>query len=308
MRVKWSDDDGYTWSREFVDLPVADAEIDGPAPRRTKNWIVWQLPMVTSWGEVLVGYTRWSCKTWDTRWNELSKAYAPSPMMVGESSFFRFDNVLTEKDPSKLRTTTLPRGGKGLRCYGGYKPMKIEGFNLEEPSIVELSDGRLFCTMRNGHTGMVYHSISSDRGETWTSPRPLLNRPGGKAMLNPYCCCPIYKMHDGRYLLVFYNNYGAANGSWPSIDWQRNRTPAYISVAHEGTGDPDCPLIFGPPKMFATSDCVTVGALGDRCDVASYTSFIDDGRDRILFYPDRKHFLLGRYLRDEWLEDCDPFA
>ncbi len=308
MYVKWSDDDGRTWSKEGFNIPIADAEIDGPSPRPTKNWIVWQLPMITSWGEVMVGYTRWACKMWDTRYKGLSKVFTPSPMMSGESSFFRFDNVLTERDPSKLRTTTLPRGGKGLRCYGGGKPARIEYFNLEEPSIVELSDHRLFCVMRNGHTGMIYHSISSDRGETWKSPRPLLYRPGGSPVHCCYCSCPIYKMHDGRYLLVFYNNDGTANGSWPVVDWRRNRTPAYLSVAHEGTDDPDCPLIFGPPKMFATSDCISTGTPGNRCDVASYPSFVDDGKDRILFYPDRKHFLLGRYLTDEWLEDCDPYA
>ena len=30
------------------------------------------------------------------------------------------------------------------------------------------------------------------------------------------------------------------------------------------------------------------------------------GRERLLFYPDRKHYLLARRLTDAWLADCDP--
>lgn len=307
MYAKWSDDDGHTWSKEAVDIPIADAEYDGPRPRHTKNWIVWQLPMITSWGDVMVGYTRWTMKGWDTRFNEKAAAY-DHPMMAGECSFFRFDNVLSESDPSKLRTTTLPRGGRGLRAAYWFKPSPtgVEPSGIEEPSIVELSDGRLFCTMRTS-CGMIYHSISSDRGETWTSPRPLLYRPGGRVILNPLAPCPIYKMRDGRYLLLFYNNDGTANGSWPTVDSDRNRNPLYVTVGREGTGDPDCPLIFGRPKMFANNDLVPIGDRSSHMG-AGYTSFIDDGNDRILFYPDRMHFLLGKYLTDEWLKDCDPLA
>lgn len=308
MYVKWSDDDGRTWSKEAADIPIEDAQLDGPNPRHTKNWIVWQLPTVTSWGDVIAGYSRWSMTGWDTRFDAKGAAYA-SPMGAGECSFFRFDNILTESDPSKLRTTTLPRGGRGLRLAYRFKPSKdgIEPSGVCEPSIVELSDGRLFSTIRT-YCGMIYHSISSDRGETWSSPRPLLYRPGGRVMLNPDAPCPIYKMNDGRYVLLFYNNDGNANGSWPTVDWQRNRNPIYVTVGREETGDPDCPLIFGRPKMFANTDLVSLGASGGRVDAAGYGSFLDDGTNRILFYPDRKHFLLGKYLTDEWLKDCDPLA
>lgn len=45
---------------------------------------------------------------------------------------------------------------------------------------------------------------------------------------------------------------------------------------------------------------------GGRTDAASYPSLLEDGDDRILLYPDRKHFLLGKRLTDEWLAGCEP--
>ena len=38
----------------------------------------------------------------------------------------------------------------------------------------------------------------------------------------------------------------------------------------------------------------------------SFDFAIEDGGERVLFYPDRKFFLLGKYITDEWLSDCDP--
>ena len=54
----------------------------------------------------------------------------------------------------------------------------------------------------------------------------------------------------------------------------------------------------------ASSDGVLIPYGGTQ--VAPYPSLVDDGQERTLFYPDRKHYLLGKYLTDDWLADCDP--
>ena len=121
---------------------------------------------------------------------------------------------------------------------------------------------------------------------------------------------PIYKLRDGRYLLLYYNNDGSANGGEIPAHYsyvRQNRYPAFITVGRERLGDPVQPIHFGRTKMFATSDGVPLGA-GGRTEVATYPSLLEDEGERILFYPDRKCFLLGRYITDAWLADCDPGA
>jgi hypothetical protein len=290
LRCRYSDDDGLTWSAQTHDLPIAHAAIDHPDPAQPRNWIVYQKPTVTSWGDVIAGFTRWS-----------SRAYNPERDLFktdAEVFFLRFDNILTERDPAKLQVTTLPRAAHGIRVPRLDMPSVSVA---QEPTVCELSDGRLICVMRTLN-GMVYHSLSSDRGETWTQARPLCYAPGGQPVLNPIAPCPLYRLRDGRYLLVFYNNDGTANGGTGPGDYKRNRYPAYITVGREVPGEWEQPLRFGPPRLFATSDGVPAGPIG-RTEVATYCSVLEDGPDRYLFYPDRKHFLLARRVTDEWLAE-----
>jgi hypothetical protein len=114
----------------------------------------------------------------------------------------------------------------------------------------------------------------------------------------------MYDLGDGRYLLLFYNNDGTANGGKGPSDYTKNRFPAYITIGRE-TGDAQQPLRFGKPKMLCTSNGVRLGPSG-RTEVATYPSLLQENGLRVLFYPDRKHFLLGKYISDEWLRDCDP--
>ena len=116
---------------------------------------------------------------------------------------------------------------------------------------------------------------------------------------------PLYRLHDGRYLLLFYNNDGTANGGKSPVDSKHNRYPVWLTVGREIPGEREHPLRFGPPKIFATSNGVLLPYTGGT-QVAVYPSLIDDGGERILFYPDRKHYLLGKFITDEWLRDCDP--
>lgn len=289
---RYSEDDGRTWSKERFELPVQRTAGDNADPNIPPNWIVWQIPFVSS-REVIAPFTCWNSKH--------SKAGLGS-----ESHFLRFDNILTEPDPFKLTTTTLHRNSRGLRFPSCTEP----NYSFcEEPSLVELSDRRFFCTMRTD-AGYIVFSISNDRGETWIAPVPLYRDDQGALMLNPVAACPIWKLKDGRYLLLFYNNKGDANGGhFPcTYDCVRmNRRPAFISVGRENLGNIRCPIRFGPPKMILDTQGVPMGT-GGLTEVATYSSLIEDGKDRVLFYPDRKHFLLGRHLPDELLAECDPGA
>jgi hypothetical protein len=283
---RYSEDDGRTWSRETFEVPVRRTAGEHPDPTIPPSWIVWQIPYLTSRGDVIAPFTCWN-----------SRASEAGP--GSEAYFLRFDNVLTEPNPSRLTTTTLPEGRRGLRFPSCVEP----GFSFcEEPALVELSDGRLYCVMRTD-AGYIVFVVSPDWGATWSPPAPLFRDGDGELMLNPVTPCPIWKLNDGRYLLLYCNNKGDANGGhFPcSYDCVRtNRYPAFLSVGIEDPGNPYQPIRFGPPRMILDTQGQAIGP-GGRTEVGSYSSLLEDDEDRILFYPDRKHFLLGRFLTDELL-------
>ena len=287
---RFSDDDGITWSDEF-ELNARRTAGDNPDPGVPVNWIVFQVPYVTSRNEVIAPFTCWNS--------------AKSLVKNGsDCHLLRFDNILTEPDPARLKTTTLPESGRWLRHPCVFDPTMSF---CEEPVLVELSDGRFFCAMRT-NVGYIVFSISTDRGHTWTQPAPLYRDGGNELMLNPVVPCPLWKLQDGRFLLQYCNNNGDANGGEFPCGyncWRTNRYPSFLSIGREDLNNPRCPIRFGPPKMFVDTQGAGIGP-GGRTDAASYGSLLEHGGERVLFYPDRKHWLLGRYITDEWLSECDP--
>ena len=79
------------------------------------------------------------------------------------------------------------------------------------------------------------------------------------------------------------------------------RRPLFVAVggyrpkAHQ-------PVWFSRPKQLCDTDGVRVGP-ESLIWLAMYSAVTErDGR-RIFWYPDRKHFLLGRVITDAWLSD-----
>ena len=289
LRVKWSDDDGRTWSREFHDYPVGRTNYSNPDPAVPETWIVYQNPLYSKAGPVIAGFTRWA-----------SKAADDDPRNWGrntEVAFLSFDNILSEKDPAKLQVTTYPKG-PGIRLFAPPEPKKSI---IQEPTLNELSDGRMLCVMRT-FTGKIYFALSKDGTRSWSQPRPLCYEPEGEPILNPISPCPLYRVSGGRYLLVFFNNDGGPSG--PGA-WLKNRTPAWYTVGREIPGHPVQPIRFGRPRILVANGAQELGT-EKRTEIATYTSYFEFEGKRYLWYPDRKHYLLGKYITDGMLDACDP--
>ncbi|MGJ5815435.1 sialidase family protein [Paludibaculum fermentans] len=289
LRIKWSEDGGQTWSREFHDYPVGRTDFSHPDPKIPETWIVYQNPLYAPDGRVLAGFTRWA-----------SKAADPDPRNWGrntEVAFLSFDNILREKDPAKLQVTTYPKG-PGIRLYAEPEPKKSI---IQEPTLHALKDGRMLCVMRT-YTGKVYFALSPDGARTWGTPRPLCYEPEGAPILNPIAPCPLYRLGDGRYLLVFFNNDGGPSG--PGA-WLKNRTPAWYTVGREIPNHPIQPIRFGQPRILVDNHAEPLGT-EKRTEIATYTSYFESKGKRYLWYPDRKHYLLGKYITDGMLDACDP--
>ncbi|MCC6442692.1 MAG: exo-alpha-sialidase [Armatimonadetes bacterium] len=289
LACRFSDDDGLSWSPSFT-LPIRKSAVSNPEPESPENWIAYQPPIITSQGAVLVGFTRWA-----------SRAVQPEGEVFDRDSeiwFLRFGNLLTESDPARLIVTTLPEGEHGIRVP---RPDRQTISAAQEPSLVHLSDGRLLTVFRT-LTGMIYFSTSADGGRTWQLPAPLRSSPGGSPIRQPIAPCPLYKLRDGRFLLIFHNNDGTANGGNGPMDYKKNRRPAYLSVGRELSGRPDQPLLFAAPRLLCDNGGIPAGPIG-RTEIATYPSLFE-WEDRVcFFYPDRKHFLLGKILSPALLND-----
>ena len=284
---RFSDDDGVSWSDKFL-FPIRRSEISDPNPDTPPNWITYQTPIINSRGEVMVGFTR-----------SASLSYHSEPHFFkrhSETWFLRFDNILCQDDPTKLEVTTLPEGERGIQVP---RPDEPEISIAQEPSIGNLSDGRLICVMRT-FTGYIYYSLSGDYGLSWTPAQPLRFGSGGKPIPNPISPCPLYKLRDGRFILIFHNNDGSANGAtW--IGDGKNRRPLYLSVGREISASGEHPIMFGEPKVLADNDGVPAGP-NDLTEIGTYPSLFEFDGKSYFFYPDRKHYLLGKILGDDILE------
>ena len=292
MDGRYSDDAGKTWSAPQT-VPMPRSPYDHPDPKYQGNWIVWQKPERLSRGTYFVGYTRWLSP--EVR-RPLARDQNGTVVWWSTDSlveFMRFENLDDDPGTRDLHVTYTAWGDQALRV-----PFYLDPLNTvaQEPSVVELPDGRLFCTMRT-MTGYIWYSVSSDAGDTWCNPRPLLRRDHGPVIEEPICCCPIYRLSDGRYVLLHHLRLEGRRYE----DSAHNRRPAYLALGEFRPGA-DQPVWFSGSKQFMDNDNVGIGP-SPRTDCGVYPSVTRrDGKD-ILWHPDRKFFLLGKRITPDWLAD-----
>jgi hypothetical protein len=285
MAAVVSDDEGATWSEEqLIEMPRT--RWDSPDQTIPANWIVWQKPLRFFGAQYFSGFTRWVS----------SDVAAPRPIDVWWANaavveFMRFENLDDDPEPRDLEISYYMHDKDALQVgLIGFPEVPV----IQEPAIVPLPDGRLFCVMRTT-VGHPYYSISSDRGNTWTSPEPLLQTDGSLPLLHPCSPCPIYEVAPGEYIFLFHNHDGHFGG-WGPMDANSHRRPIYLMrgqfrpVARQ-------PIWFSEPQFFMDNGGVPIL----RPDLAMYSSVTRTEEGVMLWYPDRKFFLLGREIKRAWL-------
>ncbi|MGZ3318145.1 MAG: hypothetical protein ACXU95_12680, partial [Isosphaeraceae bacterium] len=105
---------------------------------------------------------------------------------------------------------------------------------------------------------------------------------------------------SGRYVLLIHGNDGHYKGSTPE-QTDRNRRPIFLAAGRYQEGA-DQPVWFDAPRLLMDHDGTALGAPGSkgRTDLAMYASFTVRDGSPVLWYPDRKFFLLGRVIGDQW--------
>ncbi len=289
MDCRYSDDIGETWS-EPQTVPMPRSAYDHPDPDVPSNWIVWQLPIRDLDGRWFTGFTRWVSP--EVRTEPARQSWTAHEAVV---QFMRFMNVDDDPEPADLQIEWSP-DDEALRVPHYDCPrLSI----AQEPSLVRMPDDRLFCTMRT-MSGYIWYSVSDNDGRSWCNPRPLLRRDHGLPVEEPLCCCPIYRLADGRYVLLHHNNDGHFEGS-AREETGKNRRPAFIALG-EYRESADQPIWFSESKELMDNDGAGVGPL-ERIDIGVYPSFTTHAGENVLWHPDRKFFLVGKRITDEFLAD-----
>jgi hypothetical protein len=294
----WSDDQGRTWSQPQT-IPMPRSTRDNPDPSFPANWICWQKPMrLCRNGHYFAGFTRWTSKAVKKN---------PTPSWISHDSlveFMRFDNVDENPEVADLKISWFAAETNALSVrFPGHPEVSA----CQEPSIVKLPDGRFFCVMRTA-AGSPYWSQSRDEGQTWSKAEPLLRRDGGEPLKHPLSPCPIFDVGgnaagSGRYVLFIHNHDGHYQGFGPT-ETIYHRRPVYL-VAGRFHAAGKQPVWFDEPKFFMDHDGVPLGvpATSGRLDLALYSSLTVRKGKVVLWYPDRKFFLLGKIIEpNQWFK------
>jgi sialidase-1 len=228
LSAKLSADGGRSWTAKFTVQ-------DNFATHNVKHPCLLRLPS----GEILLFFTAWwseterrvyvkrsadECETWS------------APVQISESPGFYCIN-----HDHALRLTTgrivVPcfvspivwQEGEHFRAFCFYSDddghtwqrsentMDLPGRGAEEPMVVELKDGSLYCILRST-LGKVFKAISRDGGVTWDDPAPTgLVSCESEAFIT---CIP----STGNLLML-----------WNNIDTPKNRprNPLTAAVSHD---------------------------------------------------------------------------
>lgn len=289
-----SDDNGNSWSvpKEIV---MPRSRYDHPDPSYPKNWIVWQKPIKDQEGKWIAGYTLWTS-------NEVVKSEKNWVNTDSRSYFMRFMNIDECENAEDIEINWYPENDNGLSVENKTYPHLS---TAQEPAMVLLPDGKLFCVMRT-MTGYVYYSQSSDNGKSWQKPQMLRYSDSGEGVKHPMSPCPLFKLEDGKYMLIFHNNDGSRLGYDQSKkEWRINvanvvRNPTYFTVG-EYKANARQPIWFKEPvEILNTHDVAIPPKM--TAEIGTYPSITHFKGKTVLWYPDRKRYLLGKYL-DHLLED-----
>ncbi|MCF7853364.1 MAG: glycoside hydrolase [Candidatus Pacebacteria bacterium] len=286
MGWRSSDDGGKTWSeRALRDLRPSPVDADNG----TTSFLFWRQAELDSAGRPLLAYTRLGV-------NDKLKGLGAIRKWT-QSECLRIDNLDDAPACADLSFSYLP--GNVDDALQVPQPEQSEVSWANEPSFVPLPDGRLFVCMRT-RTGRLYWSCADTNG-TFRKPRVMRYQDGGDEVLQPGSPAPLFRLDDKRYLLIFNNNDGTAFGATDTHQ-SRNRRPCYLALGRfDATAEQ--PLRFSEPLLFIDNDNIPVEVEGNepRYEAAAYGSLTATEDGYAFWYPDRKHYLVGKRIAESIL-------
>ena len=229
---RYSDDDGATWSDRHR-IPMRMTKCDRENTFDGKVQLFWCVSHAVATGEgFFIAYSK-------------MRTYVQED---NEGWVFHSDNLLTERDPTRISWELLPEGDVGIRS-------DALGSVQEEHNIVPLSDGSLYCMYRTA-TGHPAYSISRDGARTWSRP-DVARYANGRAIKTPRACPMMWRCANGKFLFWYHNNslagWGGRNPVWLAGGVERDGTIAW-SQPEVFFYDPDEQLGMSYPDLIEQDD------------------------------------------------------
>ena len=248
---KYSDDHGRSWSAQRYEIPQRDFQIDRANPYGGKLKYFWNVGKAFAYRGA--GYV------------PLHKVggFGEGFFTSSEGVLLRSPNILTERDPAKLRWETLPEGDIGIRAPAGGGPI------AEEQSFSVLSDGSLFCVYRtiDGSPACTY---SRDGGRHWEPP-DYMRYADGRPMKHPRAANFAWRCENGKFLYWFHNHGGRFIRESPrrrTIAYE-DRNPVWLSGGVEADGPTGRVIRWSQPEIAIYDD--------DPMIRMSYPDLVEDG-------------------------------
>jgi hypothetical protein len=214
---RYSDDGGLTWSKQYR-IPVRKTacdtlEVDGKIVQMF--WGICKPRMEGN--DVFIPFTK------------LGKYF----LEEGEGWIMYSNNILTEKNPEKIRWEMLPEGEHGIRNekYGSVQ---------EEHNLVPLDQKDSFLCVYRTTQGFPACSYSRDRCKSWSVPEPMAYATN-RTIRHCRACPMVWKTEPGKYLFWCHNNGGKSF---------ENRNPAWLCVGLEREGR----IYWSQPEIAVYSD------------------------------------------------------
>lgn len=286
LALIYSDDMGHSWSKPGI-VPLPRCDYDNPDTTKAKNWWNQQQPIRDAKGRFVCGFTMKRSPYWGE--------VVGYPHEVTKIAFLCFENLDDDPEIEDIKITIEPENGLSVP-----DPM-FEGNSVaQEASPVLLPDGRMFATMRT-ITGYIYYTVYENG--SWRETAPMIGH-DGNPVPHPLGPCPMFRLADGRFLCVFYNNPGKRLGfdsnGYPMMNQAMNvtRGPLHLMLGEfDKTGKQ--PIRFGKPYLFIDTDCVALGMYKQCCTAPSYVALTHWQGKTMFWYPDRKYNILGKEITSE---------
>lgn len=276
---RYTDDGGQSWSAQRYTVPVREFACDRANVYGGDVRFFWNVgrPLTVERGEAPM--PNWPDPPAAVLTLHKVGAMGEGFFAQSEGAFLKSENILTEHDPGKFVFETLPVGDIGLRAPQG------GGRIAEEQSVVQLSDGSLYCVYRtvDGHPACSY---SRDGGRTWSAPQYKAYTPGGRRFKHPRAANFVWKCANGHCLFWFHNHGPTAAqraGGWNPYD---DRNPAWICAGREVDSAEGKVLAWSQPEILLYDD--------DPFTRISYPDLIEEGAD---FYITETQKSTGRVHR-----------
>lgn len=198
---RYSDDNGISWSEDRGEVPIRKFRWDMENPYKGEIMFFWNVgkPLIHG-GDAYLSIHKVG---------EMGHGF----FAKSEGVLVKSDNIMNEKDISKLNFETLPEGDVGIRTPKGGGPVS------EEHSYVSLSDGSFFTVFRtiDGRPAFAY---SRDGGKIWEASQYMPVR-------HPRAANFVWKLENGQFIYWFHNNGGG---------WYDDRNPVWCLAGAETDG------------------------------------------------------------------------